>query len=152
MYTNNGGYNNGRGYNRNYNNNGGGNGNYNRGGNGGNAGRPNKKHSGARVTVIKQGKNQGQWCITAWNVSRDKGMVSVLIVPYGKTHESKSKGGRLWLNMMAKVTFKRYGETKLFSAMVDSSTKKATIEELGWTINPSAPNGGYCGKWASKRR
>lgn len=148
MY-NNGGYSNNRGgYNRGYNN-----GGYNRNNGGGyNNNQPRKKHSGARLVTFKKGKHAGAWGINAWNYSREKGMVSVLIAPYGKTHLSKSNSGREWLNMMAKVTFRKTGQTLLFSAMVDNHTKKATIEELGWTINPSAPNGGYCGRWASKRR
>jgi len=147
MY-NNGGYNNNRGrYGRGYNN-GGNNSNYNRGGN--NSSAP-KKHSGAKWVAIQKGDNAGKQGVSAWNYSRRRGMVTVLIVPWGKTHEVKAKSsGRLWQNWMAKVFFKDIGEPKLFGAMFDVAKRKFYIKELGWVVNPNAPNGGYCGTFIKK--
>lgn len=134
---NNGGYNNG-GYNGN---NGGHNGNN----------QPRKKHSGAKWVPIRKGANKGKEAVSAWNFSRRKGLVSVLITPWDKTHEIKAKtSGRLWQNWMAKVFYKDIGMTQLFGAMFDPAKRKFFIKELGWVVNPQAPNGGYCGTFIKR--
>lgn len=107
--------------------------------------REQKKHSGAKKVFMKAGQHQGEACLVAWNYSKGKGMVKVLITPYGKTHESTSKNGRTWLNMFCKIFYVNTGVEIKTSVMVDANSYKGTVKELGWIVNPNAPNGGYCG-------
>lgn len=112
-------------------------------------GRP-VKHTGASITIMQKGEHQGQECITGWNASKRKGMVTVLIAPYKGTAVHESKSGRKWVNMVCKVVYKDTGFEKLTSALYDPQSKKAIIPDLGWVVNPKARNGGYCGTFSNK--
>ncbi len=99
-----------------------------------------KKHSGAKR--VSNGKNDGGTNVSAWNYSRQRGLVSILIFPTKFSDEPSKSGG---LKLCAKVTFKRTGEERLISCIKSSKNGKYYIAKMGLCINPSAPNGGYCG-------
>ncbi|WP_447642439.1 MULTISPECIES: hypothetical protein [Chitinophagaceae] len=140
--------NNNQSYGNNYNNSygsgyGGGNRNYNnRGGNS----RPQRKKSGAKAGVGKNGKPYVQ----GWNASRQNGMVSFLCVPTSNTGQHTSRTGRNWENWMV-VVQPRMGASFLKSCLYDPSTGKCIISDMGIVLNPKAPNGGYCGRFGNKR-
>lgn len=102
-----------------------------------------KKRSGAKFVSDGKGLNTN---ISAWNYSKEKGLVSVLVFPTKYSDQPSKSGG---LKLCAKVNFKRTGQTTLMSAVQSSKNDKIYIAALGWVINPKAPNGGYCGQ--SKR-
>jgi len=109
-------------------------------------GRPAKKHSGARY--IDSTKN-GNPVITAWNYSRKAGLLSILIAPYKGSRIVQSKSGREWAVWMCSIEGK--GVRDHFPVLVEMRTKRAIIQNgYGWVVNPSAPNGGYCGTFTKK--
>lgn len=106
-----------------------------------------KKRSGAKY--IHTSKN-GNPCITAWNASKSRGLLSILVAPYKGTKVVHSKSGREWHVWMASVIFKKTGQKSLSPVLVDAAKHSCTIKELGLTINPGAPNGGYCGTFVKR--
>ena len=105
-----------------------------------------KKHSGAKY--IASSKN-GNPCITAWNYSKRLGLVNVFAAPYKGTKEVTSltskKTYQVW---MCSITGKGLAPRN-FPVLVSSLKQSFQIEEgYGWTINPNAANGGYCGKFS----
>ncbi len=125
-----------------------------RGYNRNNGGGSGKKHSGAKISRITKGQNTDSDCIVAWNYSKARGLVKLLITPYKGTKRVDSKPGKLWENWMVKVTISRTLSESITSAMVEVNSGggiiKATIQQFGWVVNPKAPNGGYCGTFTKK--
>ena len=101
-----------------------------------------KKHSGCKRGVSKK---DGSPYTQGWNYSRAHGLVSFLAVCTKGTHETTSATGRKWLNVMVKVQ-KKFQNDVLFSGLMDALTGKVIINDQNLVMNPSAPNGGYCGK------
>lgn len=102
-----------RGYNRGYSN------NYND--------RPRKKKSGCRIGTDKKDRP----VITAWNVSKTRGFISMVAVPCGKS-KTKSPNSDKWV---ASVRFP--DGKKTFTAFYNVVTKKLTIPDLAMVANPS---------------
>lgn len=110
------------------------------------AGGMKKKHSGAKYHATTKNGNPA---ISAWNYSRRHGLVSVLIAPYKGSKVVTSQSGRRWGVWMASITGKGFRQN--FPVLVDLASHKAYIREgFGWVVNPSAPNGGYCGTFSRK--
>jgi hypothetical protein len=124
--------------------------NYNNARSNGNNGQ-RKKHSGAKMVVINKGNYKGTQGVSFWNYSRSGGMLSGLCVPYGKTHEVKSKTGRIWHNYMLKWQNKTTKLSGIVGCLFEPATGKVLVKDWGWTINPKAPNGGYAGRVGKKR-
>ena len=101
-----------------------------------------KKHSGCKTGVSRK---DGSPYTQGWNYSRSHGLVSFLAVCTKGTHETTSKTGRKWLNVMVKVQ-KKFQNDVLFSGLMDVMTGKVIINDQNIVMNPKAPNGGYCGK------
>jgi len=103
--------------------------------------RQTKKHSGAKYHASTKNGNP---CISAWNYSKKMGMLSILIAPYKGSKVVESQTGRRYGVWMASITGK--GVRQNFPVLVDLASHRVVIREgYGWVINPSAPNGGYCG-------
>lgn len=102
-----------------------------------------KKHSGAKFT---QTSKNGNPCITAWNYSKRCGLISVFAAPYKGTHEVVSpKSGKAYQVWMCTIEGKGI-QSSHFPVLVSVQKHSFQIENgYGWTINPNAPNGGYCG-------
>lgn len=126
-------------YNGNRNNN---NGNWNNNNN-----RSQRKHSGAKMG---QGKN-GKRFISAWNYSRKYGLVSLIasMRETGKNTCVNRNGEQLEI-FVCKVQ-KKYEQPQLFTGFYNPNDGKLRIPDLGMTVNPKAPNGGYWGKTAVSR-
>jgi hypothetical protein len=113
---------------------------------------PPKKRSGAKVTLGARGtKGEGFEYVTAWNVSKDRGLITAFVFPYKNTHEYKNSRGEVSETLMCKIEYKRTGQTKLVPCTRKISSGKVRIPELGMVINPKAPNGGYFGRFTKKR-
>ena len=88
---------------------------------------PPKKKSGARMGTDKKNRP----CITAWNVSKTRGFISMVSVPCEK-FKTKSKNSDKWV---ASVKFP--DGVKTFTAFYNTVTKKLTIPDLNMVANPS---------------
>ena len=110
------------------------------------------KHSGAK-NVSKADKDgviifEG---ISAWNYSKDKGMVTVFITPYNKSKDLvKSQSGKVYMKMIAKIMYTRTGNVLIRPVLCNVNTDRVVISDLGWVVNPNAKNGGYCGSFTKK--
>jgi hypothetical protein len=102
-----------------------------------------KKKTGAK---FKFADKNGNPCTTGWNVSQKHGLVTFLCVFTGKTKVVDSGSGRTWANVMVKVT-KQMSPPFITNGMMDVNNGTVTVEDLRLVIKPSAPNGGYCGKY-----
>jgi hypothetical protein len=108
-----------------------------------------KKHSGCKQVVMQRGGNSGETCLVVWNFSKRRGMISGIITPYKGTKTSTSKNGRVWENWFCTLDYKDSGQQRKCSALVDPSTGKAIVKELGMIANPRAKNGGYFGTFTN---
>ena len=104
---------------------------------------PVKKHSGAKYTATSKNGNP---CISAWNYSKRCGLISVFAAPYKGTKEVTSiKSRKTYQVWMCTLEGKGIVSTH-FPVLVSVEKHSFQIENgYGWTINPNAPNGGYCG-------
>ncbi len=131
-----GNYNNnygGGGYNR---------GNYNGGGYRSQPNREQKKHSGCKSGVDKNGKQY----VSGWKYDKRNGLRKFYASPYSGTHETKSKSNRIWQNWFVRIEMPNGQEIKT-SGLYDVSTGKITISQLGFVMNPRGGRGGYVGPY-----
>ena len=106
-----------------------------------------KKHSGASMTIIKSenSKYKGQMCVTAWNWSRKRGMVTLAAFPYYGTHETRqSASGKVYIVMMGRMQFKDSGVEKHEVVLVEKSTGQFTFRSEGILVRPKT---NYCGHY-----
>lgn len=128
----------GRGYGR---------GSYGRGSYGrGYGGGRRKKRTGCKMGM---GKNQRPY-ISAWNVSRSRGMMTLIASPTDEQGESPSTGAK-WEKWVCKIQLKRNFEDKLVTGFYYPTTHTLSIPDLGMIARPKAPNGGYFGSPSRKR-
>lgn len=102
------------------------------------------KHSGAKKVTFENGKSlSGTKGVSAWNWSKDRGFMDILIFQT-KFSDELSKSGNV--KLAAKVSFRRNGESSIKSCVISKKNGKYYIPALGLVVNPDAPNGGYCGQ------
>jgi len=99
-----------------------------------------KKKSGARLVMGKNGKQ----CITAWKKTKDA-FFSIIATQRNKSQTVQSDTGKIWESWVVNILNKTTLESKVFNGLFEQKSGKLIIKELGWVINPKAPNGGYCG-------
>lgn len=109
-----------------------------------------KKHSGAKKVRSKKAGFEGVEFISAWNYSKKRGMVTILISEYKKTKTVTANNGTQYRNLLAKVKYENSGVEKLMGALLNLSNHKITLPEMGMVVNVNAPNGGYCGTFKKK--
>ena len=73
-------------------------------------------------------------------------MVTFYACPYGKTKIVTSATGRSWGNWMVRVKT-AMGKEFIVGGMHDTNSNMVTVREMGFVMNPKAPNGGYCGRF-----
>ncbi len=121
--------------------------NYNGGGRRNNNRRPPKYtkngHPAKSQCRMKPDKT-GRPCITGWNVSKERGFITMVSVPC-KDFKTKSKNSDKWV---ASVKFA--DGKKTFTAFYNTMTKKLTIPDLDMVANPNAQNGGYFGTYVKR--
>jgi hypothetical protein len=110
--------------------------------------RQGKKHSGAKFGYCLG--EQSRPFVRGWRFSRRFGMITYMCSTYKNTKRVTSKSGKEWENWCCVITFAD-GKTQLTSCLYNVQAKKVVLSSLGLVINPSAPNGGYCGKFTKSR-
>lgn len=107
---------------------------YNRGGNRNynsrapyNRNEPAKKRSGCRIGTDKKQRP----CVTAWNVSKTRGFMSMVAVPCDKA-KTKSPNSDKWV-----VSIKFPDGKKTFTGFYNVVSKKLTIPDLNMVANPA---------------
>lgn len=109
------------------------------------ANRP-RKRSGCKRT-----DKDGTVILSGWKASR-QGLLSVYARPYSGTKEHVgAQRGKHYLNYFVTIVNKNTGHETKTSGLFCMETGKLHIPQLNWVMNPSAPNGGYCGKSISKQ-
>lgn len=112
------------------------------------------KRSGATTSVYfptsKSSANLGveQHITNGWFINSNNEFISISCVTTKKTDLSP-KG---WYgSIFCTVTNKTSLTTSKFYGTMEKSTGKVVIDDLSMTINPKAPNGGYCGTYLRKK-
>jgi hypothetical protein len=108
-----------------------------------------KKHSGAKHGTYANKKGKSNEYVQGWNVSRRNGMLKFFCASYNKSHTGKSKSGKVWITWIAKIQPEK-GQPYILPCLFYPATKKVVIGSLGVVLNPSAPHGGYCGRFTKK--
>ena len=111
-----------------------------------NGGRQFKKRSGAKK-IVKNDKTY----ISAWNYSRERGMITAFVFAHDKSHVFKNRQGEESVTLCVKVFYKKTGQELIRPCTMKVSTGKVTIPDLGMTINPNASNGGYFGTFTKRK-
>ena len=103
--------------------------------------RPQKKHSGARLIKGEKGM-----FISAWKYTQ-AGMLSITANFWKDAHSepSEKSPGYAWECWVVNILNKSTGQKSTHAALYNPKNGKLRISSLNWVINPSAPNGGYCG-------
>jgi len=104
-----------------------------------------KKKSGAKEGRTKDDKI----FVSAWNASKEKGMISISAFENRKSTESKSDRGNMFITMMFEIIYKRTGNKMLEVGNYNLTTGKVFLQKPGLVISTRAPNGGFCGKISS---
>lgn len=93
----------------------------------------------------------GEYWTNGWKASKRFGLVKFSAFTTKKTDSIQSGSGRSWLtNILVKVQ-KEFEKEQLFSGLMDPNTGKVVIKDLGMVMNPKAPNGGYIGRYGTKK-
>lgn len=96
------------------------------------------KKSGATYTPIRKGNYVGGTMVNAWNVSKSRGLVTAAVGPYNKSDELvTSERGNEYMKMIAKVEFRKTGNTKIIPCLMNTKTKVIVLRELGMVITPN---------------
>ncbi|MGX1930205.1 hypothetical protein [Flagellimonas sp. 2504JD4-2] len=134
MYGNNNGYGN-NGYQRR---NGYGNNGYQRGNGYRNNNRPAPKRSGAKYSIIRNGRFEGGTIVNAWNKSRSKGLITAKVAPYKDSKEYTAKtSGKTYITMIAEITYQKSGHTRLIPCSINKATKVIVLGDIGMVITPN---------------
>ena len=101
---------------------------------------PPRKHSGSKTGFCKN--KDGVPYINGWHYSKRGGMVGFIAVPCIKS-ATKSPNSEKWVVSITP----QFGAKITLTAFYNTLTRKLTIPDYGggYVLNPSAPNGGYCG-------
>lgn len=106
-------------------------------------GRSQKKHSGCKAGVDRNGNPY----VRGWNYSRRNGLVTYYCSPYKNTSEHESQSGRMWHNWMVRIQ-KNGQKQQLASCLYDPQKRMVTISEVGFVLNPQT---NYCGHFGRGR-
>jgi hypothetical protein len=112
--------------------------------------RPKKKHSGCQ-TKTGQSKDGTKFHVTyGWMFRKGIGLVSYFAKTYKGTKSTTSQTGRTWLNVVVEVTNKQAGTSQLYTGMMEATSGRVTIKQLGIVMSPKGGRGGYVGPYGQK--
>lgn len=107
----------------------------------------NDNNSTSKKSGSKHGKTKkGAHYVTAWNVSKSKGFLTVKAFENKKSVYSESENGNKFIMMMFEIFYKDTGNTVLQLANFNLTTGKVYLDKLNMVISTKAPNGGYFGQ------
>lgn len=104
------------------------------------------KKSGAKETIIKDGKSKGLIAINAWNSSKSKGFITAKAFQTHASTKSKGESGKRHVALIFEVLYRDTGNKLIIPASYCVDTGKAFLEDLNMVIATKAPNGGYFGR------
>jgi len=91
---------------------------------------PAKKLNECRMGMTKTDKPVR--CITGWNYSKGKGLISFVATPSKKyPGKKKSKNGNEFTIFAVKLTFKRTLDEKVFFALFNENSGKLIMDKIG---------------------
>lgn len=115
--------------------------NWNNGGNGNRFNNRNQnqqnivKKSGAVYSRIKKGKNEGGYSVNAWRRTKN-GLVTASAFPVDGL-EHPSQNGKTFLRYVVEVVNRDMGTTQTYWCLMDKTSRKIFIKELGLVISPN---------------
>lgn len=78
-----------------------------------------------------------------WKASKRIGLISIMCVPTAKSKVVESKRGKTWISSIAcTVTNKQAMTRQLHWGLMEKSTGKVIIKDLGIVLNPKGGKGG----------
>lgn len=105
-----------------------------------------KKKSGAKLTMIKDGPNEGMYSVHAWNASKERGLITAKGFQSRKSVSYSNKQGEESSSILLNIFYKRTGASFRELCWLKHNTGKIYVPTLGMVISTKAPNGGYFGK------
>lgn len=101
------------------------------------------KKSGCKYTS-KDKTGNGMPAISGWNVSKERGFVSFVAMPYKNYNDdTKNKNYKSWV---ATVTVRRTFRQEKVKCLFNVEKKMLLFPDFGMVASPNSPNGGYFGK------
>lgn len=105
---------------------------------------PQKKKSGAKEMYSKK---DGDFIgLSAWNHSKDRGLVTVKGFINSKSVESQSDRGNKFVTIMLEVFYHRTGNRLLELVNYNKTSGKCYLDKMNWVLSTKANNGGYLGR------
>jgi hypothetical protein len=109
------------------------------------------KKSGATYSKIRQGKFEGMMIINAWNVSKQKGLITAKVAPYhasikGSSIDYIESESAKYVKMLAFVEYKRTGARRVIPCLYNVSNKKIVLSDIGMIISPNGTGKTSSGK------
>lgn len=105
--------------------------------------------SGCKIGISKK---TGKQYISAWKKTKSA-FFSIIASRREKTKEGKETAifktdtGKIWESWSISILNKSTLDKKIYNGLFDQVSQKLIIKELGWVLNPKAPNGGYVGSF-----
>ena len=114
------------------------------------------KRTGASHTayVPTSGKNKGknQYVTNGWCFYKGDFISYSCVTTSESKPSTKSKNGDVWFGSVACTRLnKNTGEETLLWGSMHKKTGKVVIDKIDFIVNPSSPNGGYCGTFRQKK-
>lgn len=107
----------------------------NRASNRNNGNAPRYKKSGAKFSQIKTGKSTGMMSVNAWLVTR-QGLLTIKAFGYAKAKGDKCE----FQKAVAEIINTSSGQKSTFPVLINVTTRRMKIKELGWIV--TAAGGG----------
>ena len=100
--------------------------------------RPTSKKSGAKYSIIRNGRFEGGTIVNAWNKSRGKGLITAKVAPYSDSKEYTAKSsGKTYITMIAEITYHNSGHTRIIPCSMNKNTKVIALSDIGMVISPN---------------
>jgi len=107
-----------------------------------------KKRSGAKLKIARNGKP----VVVAWKATK-QGMLSILVAPTKYSKSVTSKSGRQWVSgCSVSIRNNKLMSTSLHWGLMEKSTGKTIVKDLGIVINPHGGLGGVVAQIGKKSR
>lgn len=107
------------------------------------------KRSGATYSKISDTKSKyvGKTIVSAWNVSKQKGLITCTVAPYkGSEVFVGKKLGNEYQKMIAKVFYHNSGIEKLIPCNMNTKTRVIGLESIRMCISPNGSGHTSSGK------
>lgn len=98
--------------------------------------KPEFKKSGAKYSDINKGKNKGGIIVNAWNVSKNRGMITATATPVSDEIFESEKSGKSYQRYAVEVFYKNTGAKNTYWVLMNVKTQVIGIPELGMCISP----------------